>query len=240
MATETLSAETQDSESPSKSKSQLAYDYLRGEINSGRYSPGYRLVLATIAADLDVSVVPVREAIRRLEAEGLVEFERNVGARVTMVNPREYEITMQTLSLVEGWATCASAPLLSKTDIARAREVNLELSETLDHFDPLAFTSLNREFHTILFEPCPNPHIRELVDRGWARLGVLRESIFSFVPGRAKQSVAEHEKILHLIETDADPLEIELAARNHRLATLDAFLEHETARSKHTRIKETA
>ena len=48
---------------------------------AGTYGPGYRLVLGTIAKDLGISVVPVREAIRRLEAEGLVTFERNVGAR---------------------------------------------------------------------------------------------------------------------------------------------------------------
>jgi outer membrane cobalamin receptor len=62
-------------------------------------------VLAKIAEDLGVSVVPVREAIRRLEAEGLVKFERNVGATVAGIDPTEYLYTMQTLSIVEGAAT---------------------------------------------------------------------------------------------------------------------------------------
>ena len=78
----------------------------------GTYSPGYRLVLAKIAEDLGVSVVPVREAIRRLEAEGLVKFERNVGATVSGIDPTEYLYTMQTLSIVEGAATALSAPLI--------------------------------------------------------------------------------------------------------------------------------
>ena len=52
--------------------------------------PGYRLVLGAIAAELDVSAVPVREAIRLLEAEGLVSFERNVGAQVAMIDPAAY------------------------------------------------------------------------------------------------------------------------------------------------------
>ncbi|HWV76031.1 MAG TPA: GntR family transcriptional regulator, partial [Isoptericola sp.] len=64
------------------SKSQRAYAYLRERIEDGRFVPGYRLVLAQLAGELDMSVVPVREAIRRLEAEGLVTFERNVGAQV--------------------------------------------------------------------------------------------------------------------------------------------------------------
>lgn len=213
------------------SKSQLAYDFVKARIEDSRYTPGYRLVLGAIAGELGVSVVPVREAIRRLEAEGLVQFERNVGAQVAMVDPREYQVTMQTLSVIEGWATAASAPFMSADDISRARAINDQLAETLHHFDPIAFTRLNLEFHSVLFEHCPNAHIRELVDRGWARLRVLRESTFSFVPGRARQSVAEHTHILELIESAADSVELEFAARNHRLATLDAFLAHDATRA---------
>jgi len=210
-----------------KAKSQLAYDFIKSRIEDSRYTPGYRLVLGSIASELDVSVVPVREAIRLLEAEGLVHFERNVGAQVAMVDPREYEVTMQTLSLVEGWATAASAPFMSAGDIDRARAINDTMERGLDHFDPVAFTRLNLEFHAVLFEHCPNPHVRELVDRGWSRLRALRESTFSFVPGRARDSVAEHTAILDHIERGADPIALELVARNHRLATLDAFLSHQ-------------
>lgn len=209
------------------SKSQLAYDFVKTRIENSSYTPGYRLVLGAIAAELSVSVVPVREAIRRLEAEGLVQFERNVGAQVAMVDPREYQVTMQTLSVIEGWATAASAPFMTADDIARARAINDKLAETLQHFDPVAFTRLNLEFHSVLFEHCPNPHILELVDRGWARLRALRESTFSFVPGRARESVDEHAHILDLIESRADAVELEFAARNHRLTTLDAFLAHQ-------------
>jgi DNA-binding GntR family transcriptional regulator len=101
--------------------------------------------------------------------------------------------------------------------------INRELIASLDGFDPHRFTQLNQEFHSVLFEECPNPHILDLVHRGWNRLTVLRDSVFSFVPGRARESVAEHERILQLIESGAEPLDIELAARRHRLATLDAF-----------------
>lgn len=218
-----------------KAKSELAYDFIKARIENSSYTPGYRLVLGSIANELGVSVVPVREAIRLLEAEGLVQFERNVGAQVAMVDPREYEVTMQTLSLVEGWATAASAPFMTPDDLARARAINhamervAESSDTA-HFDPVAFTKLNLDFHSVLFEHCPNPHVRELVDRGWARLRALRESTFSFVPGRARESVAEHAAILDRIEQGADALELELLARNHRLATLDAFLSHRSTK----------
>jgi DNA-binding GntR family transcriptional regulator len=208
------------------SKSQQAYTAVTARIVDGTYPPGHRLVLAAIAQDLGVSVVPVREAIRRLEAEGLVTFQRNVGATVAGIDPTEYLYTMQTLSLVEGAATALSAPLVDAGDIARARAVNEEMRACLEHFDPVRFTRLNQDFHAILFEHCPNPHILDLVHRGWNRLASLRSSTFRFVPGRARDSVEEHEGLLRLIEQEADAEAIERAARAHRGATLDAYLAH--------------
>jgi len=210
------------------SKAQLSYEWIKERISDGTFVPGYRLVLGQIAKELDVSAVPVREAVRMLEAEGLVTFERNVGAQVALLKETEYLHTMQTLAIVEGAATALSAPFITPADIARARAINAEMIACLDHFDPPRFTQLNLDFHSVLFEHCPNPHILDLVHRGWNRMRVLRESTFSFVPGRARESVEEHEAILQLIERGADDLEIELAARAHRTATLDAFLAYQS------------
>ena len=154
---------------------------------------------AKIAEDLGVSVVPVREAIRRLEAEGLVKFERNVGATVSGIDPTEYLYTMQTLSIVEGAATALSAPLIGAADVARARAVNAEMRECLQHFDPVRFTRLNQDFHSVLFEHCPNPHILDLVHRGWNRLASpallhvpLRPGPGPRIGGRARGPAAAH------------------------------------------------
>lgn len=206
------------------SKSERAYVLIKTKITDGTFGPGYRLVLGAIAKELDVSVVPVREAIRRLEAEGLVTFTTNVGAQVVATDAREYQFTMETLSLVEGMATAMAAPNVKPTDIALARKINAEMRECLEHFEPTRFTELNHEFHAVIFEHCANLHILDLVHRGWNRLSTIRESSFIYVPGRAKESVDEHEHLLDLIESKADPIEIELAARNHRLSTLHQFL----------------
>lgn len=213
------------------SKSEQAYTWLRSRIASHAYGPGYRLVLGAIARELQMSVVPVREAIRRLEAEGFVTFERNVGAHVSLIDEDEYAHTMQTLGLVEGSATALSAPLLDEEALVRAEQINEQMRELLDHFDAHRFTQLNQQFHSVLFEPCPNPHILDLVHRGWGRLSGIRDSTFAYVPGRARHSVEEHEQIVQLIRDGAEPLEIELSARNHRWRTRDAFL---AARHSHT------
>lgn len=212
-----------------QSKSQQAYSWIKARIADGSYVSGYRLVLGAIAKQLGISVVPVREAIRLLEAEGLVSFERNVGAQVALLDELEYVFTMQTLSIVEGSATAMSAPHLTGSDLDRARGINERMTASLDEFQPHRFTELNLEFHAVLFEPCPNPHILDLVHRGWDRLRVLRDSSFSFVPGRAAESVREHDEILTLIETEAPVLEIELAARAHRARTLDAVVAYQAS-----------
>ncbi|WP_226899988.1 GntR family transcriptional regulator [Nonomuraea phyllanthi] len=214
------------------SKSRAAYEWIRERIETGRFTPGYRLVLDAIAREIGISAVPVREAIRLLEAEGLVTFERNVGAQVAFMHEQEYEYTMQTLALVEGAATALSAPRLTGDHIARARSINDQLADSLklESFDPRRFTELNLAFHTVLFQKCPNPHIADLVGRGWKRLTVLRDSVFGFVPGRARESVGEHEALLRLIEAGEAPLTIELAARDHRLGTLHAVLAYQAGR----------
>lgn len=220
---------TRTVEAGTLSKSQLAYQWIKARIADGTYVSGYRLVLGSIARQLDISVVPVREAIRLLESEGLITFERNVGAQVALVDEAEYVYTMQTLSIVEGAATALSAPHLTALDLAQAHEVNERMKATLDDFHPHRFTELNLEFHSALFERCPNPHILELVHRGWSRLQMLRDSSFSFVPGRAAESVREHDEILEKLEACAPVLDIELTARAHRTRTLDAMIAYQAA-----------
>jgi len=205
-------------------KSRRAYDWIRERITSGSYGPGYRLVLTSLAAELSMSVVPVREAIRELSAEGLVTFERNVGARVAMVDADQYRAAMQVISVVESAATALAAHHLTAADLTRARELNGVMRSGLVELDSSVFSALNQEFHRTLYARCPNPRLLELVEVEWARLGHLRDSIFSFVPGRAPDSVCEHDALLDLIEARASPEEIEQAVRQHRNGTLTAFL----------------
>jgi DNA-binding GntR family transcriptional regulator len=212
---------------PTRSKSQLAYHWLKERIAGEEFTPGYRLVLGSIAQELDMSVVPVREAIRLLEAEGLVTFERHVGARVSMIDDSQYRHSMETLAVLEGAATALAAPHLGPDDLRRARDLNRRLVESRDDIDPRRFTSLNHRFHAVLFAACPNPRLLALVDAEWVRLGHLRDSTFSFVPGRAHESVREHEAIVDLIAAGAPPADVETAARAHRSATLAAYLSHE-------------
>ncbi|MCF4006024.1 GntR family transcriptional regulator [Corynebacterium uropygiale] len=205
-------------------KAERAYQLLKYRITRNEYAPGHRLVLSTLAESLGSSVVPVREAVRRLEAEGLIDYLPNVGPRVAMVNDNMYTDCMQLIAILEGAATALAAPHLTEEDLARARELNESMRESLAAFDPRAFTTLNRAFHETLFTRCPNTDLVELIENQWERLDYLRESTFAFVPERAEASVHEHDTLIVMIEARADPEYIEKLARQHRLHTLEKYL----------------
>ncbi|MGW6487082.1 GntR family transcriptional regulator [Streptomyces sp. NPDC055056] len=219
----------------STSKSQAAYEWIRGRITTGSFGPGYRLVLSTLATQLGMSSVPVREAISRLTAEGLVTWERNVGASVAMVDPDRYIHAMEVITVLESAATALATPHLTRKDLARARELNAVMRGGLTDFDSRLFSTLNQEFHHLLYVKCPNPRLLEAVEVEWSRLGHMRDSVFGLVPHRPQESVCEHDGLLDLIEGGGTFDQIEKAVRRHRTRSLDAFRTHQTngARGHH-------
>lgn len=206
------------------SKADAAYEWIRAGILNGKYGAGHRLVLDRLASEIGVSAVPVREALRRLEAEEYVEFRRNVGATVRTIDAAGYAEAMETLAILEASATALSSPLLRKRDILKARRINEAMGRSLDALDPVQFTTLNSEFHETLYRICPNSYLVGLVDRESARLSGLRQG-FAFVPGRSSQAVAEHNRLLDLIESKAGLSRIEDYARSHRERTVRRFLQ---------------
>lgn len=207
------------------SKSEMVYDYLRSRILDGRYSPGFRLVLTAIAAETGVSVVPVREAVRRLESEGLVAYTHNVGAQVLGINYTEYQDTMTTLALLEGLATALSAPHLSPAQLARARELNtLMLQLAANDFVSAEYRRLNSQFHTVLTSSCPNERLLALMNTEAERVAMIRRSALDFSPTASVASVEQHDHLLELIRRGAAAHEIEHYARAHKLASLKSHL----------------
>ncbi|MDO5048870.1 MAG: GntR family transcriptional regulator [Actinomycetaceae bacterium] len=214
------------------SKSERVYRSLHEGILSGQYSPGYRLVLDRIARELGVSPVPVREAVRLLEAEGLVEFQRNVGAIVTGVDTKDYAVTMETMAVLEGYATALAMPHTTKDDLAEAAELNAKMRDMLrDSFDPRQFTTLNNRFHRLLTHRCPNYRLFDLLEREWDRITIIRRSAFAFDPKYSERSVNEHAQILKAIQEGAPSLDIEVLVRDHKLRTMRQYIsvEHRPA-----------
>jgi DNA-binding GntR family transcriptional regulator len=208
-----------------QSKADHAYAVIRQQIIDGTSAPGDRLLIEHLARQINVSVVPVREAIRRLEAEGLVTFTRNVGATVTSIDLERYPETIEAVAVLEGVATGLAAPHITASDLKKARALNEDMRRSIGKLDPVTFTRTNAQFHSTLYERCPNRHLLNMVVKEWALLDTTRRSGFEFVPERAARSVEEHEALLRLIEERRPGEEVEAYARRHRMRTARRVLQ---------------
>lgn len=204
-------------------KQERVYTALRERILSGAYGPGYRIVIDTLAEEFSVSAVPVREAIRRLEAEGLVIYRPNAGARVAPADPRLFEEELTVVAVLEGYATALAAPRLGREGIRRLREVNERMVEAMERLDALEFGRLNQEFHGVIYEHCPNSVLVTTLRDVARRLDAIRRTVFVQIPYRGAASVAEHRNLIELIAEGAPASRIEGAARKHKLATVESF-----------------
>jgi DNA-binding GntR family transcriptional regulator len=214
----------------SQSKADACYELLKERITNGAYGPGYRIVIDQLARETGISPSPWREAIRRLEAQGWLEFVPKVGARVATFDRNAYGQTMQVLARLEGYATAQALPHLTPETIEAARKVNASMKQALDAFDPVRFSELNREFHFVLYESCGDAHLYSLIAEEWNRLDMIRRTAFSHAPGRARASVVEHDALLNLLATDGRTFDaVEALARQHKINTLQAVYVHEAA-----------
>lgn len=207
-----------------ESKADRAYGEILRTIRDGRYRPGERLVFERLARALGVSVVPVREAIRRLEADGYVTYTRNIGATVRAIDLDRYAETVETVAALESIALGLAVPHLTRADLRRAHEINGVLDRSLTQLDADEFSRHNRRFHETLFGACPNRHLLGLLDREWAVLETTRRAAFTLIPERAARSVQEHTELLALIEAGSPAETIERFARDHRMSTARGVL----------------
>jgi DNA-binding GntR family transcriptional regulator len=215
-----------------QSKADQAYQILKQRIMDGTDGPGKRLVIDQLGRQYNISSIPWRESLRRLEAEGWVDIAPNVGAVVKTFDTGSWERTMRLLARLSGLATALSAERLTPEDIARARALNREMGDALANLDMGRFGALNRQFHELLCSRCDDARLSNLVESEWTRLDLIRRSAFWYAPGRALASIAEHGAILDLIEGHADPEMIETATRRHDINTLEAVTRYEAGLSE--------
>jgi DNA-binding GntR family transcriptional regulator len=204
-------------------KQERVYRAIRERILSGAYGPGYRVVIDSLAEEFEVSGLPVREAIRRLEAEGLVIYRPNAGAQVAPADPSLFDEEMSVLAVLEGYGTALAAPLLGPAQIAHLTEINDEMEAAISQLDSLRFGRLNQEFHGLIYEVCPNTALVGMLRDVARRLDAIRRTVFVQIPYRGAASVAEHKQLLALLASGAPAAKIEKAAREHKLNTVASF-----------------
>lgn len=144
--------------------SQRVADIVAEWILSGRLPPGSRIKQDEIATELHVSRIPVRDALRMLEARGLVTLRPNAGARVARSSGRDMELNYRMREALEPMLLAESLPHLVDIDIERMRET---LHALRDAVDAEAFLPLDRQFHWIAFQRHQAPQLAQAVERLW-------------------------------------------------------------------------
>jgi len=186
--------------------SQQVADYLRNAILGGDIGPGQRVRQEEVAERFGASRLPVREALRMLAAEGLIEHEANKGARVPRLDMHEVDVIYQMRERLEPLALSQSIPHLTDEDVRRLEHIQGQIES---NSDVGRFLELDREFHLLTYTGCHIDQLTSMVTRLWNSTQHYRRAFVSNSgPGRVWVINAEHRLLLDAIQrhdsTDAE------------------------------------
>jgi DNA-binding GntR family transcriptional regulator len=187
------------------------YEELKSAIVDLRLAPGDPLREATLADQLGVSKTPIREALTRLEQEGLVETTSFKGAVVTGYSRQDLLEIYELRELLENAAARTAAESMAGADRDRLDRICRESRKLKKNHDAAGLAALISAFDDVLFEQVRNSRIRALIENLRAHLTRIGH-LTAEIPGRIEASVDEHEKIVQAIAA-RDP---ELAERQMR------------------------
>lgn len=205
-----------------RSKNELVYESLRAAIIHGELAPGVRLVIDDLAAELGVSPIPVREALRQLEADGFVTSEPYVGARVTAIHAdsiAEVFGLLEGLEIVSGRLACVH---MTADDLHTLDALINDMEKLVDQ--PEQWSQANVRLHRLIC--ARTPLIARMMDTALDHWDRLRSWYFNDVfSHRVAQAQAEHRALAAAIRT-RQPDDVERIARQHNRAALAAYTDY--------------
>jgi len=202
------------------------YDNLLDAIDRGDYAPGARLVEAELADRFGVSRTPVREALNRLEAQGVVARDARRGVVVASLDYDQLGELYAVREVMEALAARMAARHAAPAEIDLLDEMVSQDRARAD--DPAALSQTNKAFHRQLHRASHNRYLIQMLDAMRRSLALLSSTTLA-VPGRGAQSVDEHGAIVAAIAA-RDEDAADAAARRHIANALGARLRLEAHR----------
>lgn len=210
---------------------QLAHhvaDRLRAEILEGRVKPGEWLRQQQIALEQGVSQMPVREALKQLAAEGLVEHVPYRGARVVQFTVEDVEDLYACRLFIEGMAARYAAQSITEEELREVTDLHHRMVRCAMPEQLAEYRELNRRFHQVIFGASRRSYLTRTLAQLWAAFPTMLWSNIPLVarssaPGRDAPDAAEHEAIVRAL-TARDPDAAELAVARHIAAAGEALL----------------
>lgn len=211
-----------------KTKEEFVAEHLREGILAGRYPRGARLKQADIAEELQLSITPVREAFRILEAEGYVHSETHRGVVVAPFDPSATTEINELRVLLESRLIMGAMQHMTPAHLAELTRLEEEFEAAEARQDRQAVRALNYRFHSQLYALARQPQTLHFVQVLWAKYPF---DLINLIGGRAGRANAEHRRLLEAIK-NGDNQAVMLAVREHIEAgwhELQAHLEREAA-----------
>lgn len=193
------------------SRGEEAYEALRAAILDGSLKPSTRLREAELAEWLGISRTPIREALKRLEAEGLVANEPGQGLVVSRLDPPMISELYHIREVLEGTAAALAARHASDGEIEVLREIVNRDKEIAD--DVRLMNSNNKLLHSTLYSSAHNRFLLKTLQALQGSMSLLGDTTLS-IQGRREASIRQHDEIVTAIER-RDPDAAEKAARAH-------------------------
>lgn len=187
-----------------KTVQQSAVEKLKDAIMSGVFKPGDRLIESTLCVSLGISRPSLREALRSLEAERLIEIVPNRGPQVPMLSWKAAEEIYDVRALLEGEAASRCATTISTQEIAALSLALNAFRKATKTKDPAGRVRATADFYRIILRSCGNEIIEQLLESLLARINFLRARSMS-LSGRAERSYEELNSLfLAIKQGDAD------------------------------------
>lgn len=176
-----------------------AFETIRHDIVIGKLKPGTRIDQRAMAEELGMSVVPIREALRRLQAEELVHIVPRRGVFVTPISRDELVDIYTIREALEGIATRFATDNLTSVEMAelnRLVEKMEQLTEQQQHDELLV---LNREFHLTIYRASQRIFLCDLITDLWGKAARYRAAYVN-LPGGSRQALSDHRDILRALQ----------------------------------------
>ena len=205
---------------PAEPVDDSAYARIRGLIASGDLEQGSWLRETALAERLGVSRTPIREALNRLAAEGIVEMSRNKGAQVVSFSGKDVADLYDVRAGFEPHAALLAVPRLSDADVERLAVLAGEMEEAAAAGSLETLSALNNEFHGMFVERCGNRHFAAALQT-LMRPAVVAHTFNRYSPEALQRSMSHHAELVAAARA-GDGEWAEAVMRTHILAARNA------------------
>ena len=194
-------------------------DQLRNAILEGHYKPGEWLRQEHLAQELGVSQMPVREALKELAAEGLIEHVPYRGVRVIEFSPEDVEDLYAHRAFLEGKAARAAAENITAKELAELKRLQEQMEKSLAPEQLAIYRDLNRRFHKVIFNASRREYLVRTLSQMWATFPTMLAGNYAAtadnpLPERDQIDLSEHHALIESLEKH-DPLAAEKAMHHH-------------------------